>query len=171
MTSLPELHATAQRALEVAAAASERASGFVLRTSKLTGPLFVKILVLGWLSNPKASLEELAQVGAQLGVPITAQAIDSRFSARAALFVRQVLTEATRERITGVPAAVPLLSRFSAVYVMDGSIVTLPDELASLFPGHGGGRPKRDASPKEAGSNEGGSNEAGSNKAGSVSNG
>lgn len=145
MTTLPQLHAAAQQALETAAQAAERATGFVIRQSKLTGPLFVKILVLGWLANPHASLEELAQVGAQLALPITAQGIDARFSERAAWFLREVLSESTRQRITGLPAAIPLLERFTAVYVMDGSIVTLPAALASLFPGHGGGRPKPDA--------------------------
>ena len=39
-----------------------RASRFVQRESKMTGPLFVKTLVFGWAENPQATLENLAEV-------------------------------------------------------------------------------------------------------------
>jgi hypothetical protein len=39
-----------------------RETGFVRRTSKLSGAHFVQALVLGWLNNPNATLQQLAQM-------------------------------------------------------------------------------------------------------------
>src|SRR6266571_3119638 len=46
-------------------------SGFVQRRSKLTGPAFVQTLTFGWLSNPEATLEDLAQTASTVGVSIS----------------------------------------------------------------------------------------------------
>src|SRR5712692_8013820 len=69
-------------------------SGFVQRQSKLTGDVFVRTLTFGWLHNPDATLEELTQTAADLGVSISAQGLDQRFGPRAADCLQQVLTAA-----------------------------------------------------------------------------
>jgi hypothetical protein len=53
-----------------------RDSGFVRRRSKLTGDVFVRTLTFGWLHNPQATLEELAQAAADLGVAISPQGLE-----------------------------------------------------------------------------------------------
>lgn len=61
-----------------------RQTGFVQRASKLTGERFVQTLVLAWLKDPQATREALAQMAASLGVSITPQGLNDRFSESAA---------------------------------------------------------------------------------------
>ena len=89
--------------------------------------------------NPQATLEELAQTAAALGVSITPQALDQRFTAAACL--EQVLTAAISRVIAAEPVAIPLLARFPAVYLQDSSTIVLPDALASVWQGCGGTTP------------------------------
>jgi hypothetical protein len=115
-----------------------RPTGFVKRASKLTGPAFAQTTVLGWLKNPDASLEELTQVSAALGVAITPQGLDERFTREAADFMEQVLNAAVSEVVAaGTPVAIPLLARFGAVILQDSSIINLPDSLAEKWRGCG----------------------------------
>jgi hypothetical protein len=71
------------------------------------------------LGNPQASLEELTQTAATLGVEISPQALDQRFTMAAATCVQQVLDAALTRVITADPVAIPLLARFTAVSVQD----------------------------------------------------
>lgn len=137
MASIPQLSAAMERVLSTRAGEVGRLSGFVQRQSKLGGPVFAKTLVLGWLGNPEISLEGLAQVAAGLGVQVSPQAIDNRFTKEAAVFLKQLLEAGVRELICAEPVAVEVLSRFSAVYVDDGTVVALPDVLATEWKGTG----------------------------------
>jgi DDE family transposase len=114
-------------------------SGFVQRKSKLTGEIFVQTLAFGWLRDPDATLEELAQTAANLGVSISPQGIDQRFSARAADCLLRVLEEAVTRLLTADPVAIPVLQRFpGGVCLLDSTTLTLPDALASRWAGCGG---------------------------------
>jgi hypothetical protein len=116
-----------------------RATGCVQRRSKLSGAKFVQTLVFGWVANPEATYEELAQTAATLGVKITAQGVEQRFTEQAAQCVERVLQAAVRHVIAAAPVAIPLLQRFSAVYVDDSTQVQLPVALAQVWSGSGGG--------------------------------
>jgi hypothetical protein len=142
MTTVTELNEVVQRVLIRAADAVSRSSGFTKRTSKLSGPAFVQTLVLGWLAHPQATLEELAQTAATLGVPISPQGLDQRFTKEAADFLRSVLKRAIHEKVEAEPVPLPLLSRFRGVYLLDASQVTLPRELAEVWRGNGRDIPK-----------------------------
>jgi hypothetical protein len=124
--------------LTTPADAAAKATQFVQRTSPLGGATFSQTLVFGFLSNPQASLEEWAQTAATLGVPITPQALDQRFTPSASACLEQVLRAAMRRLITADPVAIPLLERFTAVYVQDSSTLGLPDALAAVWQGCGG---------------------------------
>lgn len=114
-------------------------SGFVQRQSKLTGDVFVRTLTFGWLHNPDATLEELAQTAGDLGVPISPQGLDQRFGPRAAACLEQVLDAAVTRVLATDPVAVPLLQRFpGGVSLMDSSTLVVPDSLADRWPGCGG---------------------------------
>jgi hypothetical protein len=95
-------------------------------------------LVFGFLGNPQASLEELAQTAATLGVPITPQALDQRFTPAAAACLEHVLRAAIIRVIAADPVAIPLLARFTAVSVQDSSTIVLPDALTAVWQGCGG---------------------------------
>jgi hypothetical protein len=124
--------------LTTTADAAAKATQFVQRTSPLGGATFSQTLIFGFLGNPQASLEELAQTAATLGVPITPQALDQRFTSAAAACLEQVLRAAMLRIITADPVAIPLLERFTAVYVQDSSTIVLPDALAAVWQGCGG---------------------------------
>jgi hypothetical protein len=126
------------RVLTVSPEQAGRVSGFVKRESKLTAAKFAQTTVLGFLSDPQTTLEQLAQMATAVGVPITRQAIEQRFTKEAAVLLECVLNAAVREVIASDPAAIPLLQRFSAVILQDSSIINLPDILAEVWRGCGG---------------------------------
>lgn len=143
MTTSPgDIAQALQTVFVTTAAEAARQTRFVQRESKLTGPLFVQTLTFGWLCNPHATLEELAQTAADLGVSISAQGLDQRFSRRAADFLLVVLQDAVSRVVTANPVAVPILHRFpGGVCLLDSTSLTLPDALAECWRGCGGKRP------------------------------
>src|SRR5438132_205563 len=115
-----------------------RRTRFRQRESKLTGSVFVQTLTFGWLENPDATLDELAQVAGSLGVPISAQGLDQRFGPRAADLLQQVLHDAVVRVISTDPVVVPVLQRFAGgVCVLDSTTLTLPEVFAGTWPGLG----------------------------------
>jgi len=112
-----------------------RRTGFVQRASKLTGAAFAQALVFGWLANPQASVEALAQAAAAVGVTISAQGLDQRFTEAAAVFLEDMLAAAVQTVIAADPVAIPLLERFTAVVLLDSSTLTLPAAVALWWPG------------------------------------
>src|SRR5919206_2190994 len=68
-----------------------RNTRFVQRESKLGGAHFVQTLVFTYLANPDATLEELSQTAAALGVTITVEGLTQRFTETAATFLQDVL--------------------------------------------------------------------------------
>lgn len=138
MVTIPQIAEAMQAVLTTVADKAARETRFVQRESKLGGAAFAQTLILGWLENPEATLEELSQTAAALGVVITPQGLDQRFSATAAQCLRHVLVAAVERVITAEPVAIPILQRFNGVYLDDSSTVTLPDELSELWKGCGG---------------------------------
>ena len=138
MTTIPQVACAMREILTTTADEAGRATRFVQRTSLLGGATFSQTLVFGFLGNPQASLEELTQTAAALGVEIRPQALDQRFTASAAACLKQVLDAAIAQMITAEPVAIALLERFTAVTVQDSSTIVLPDVLASVWQGCGG---------------------------------
>lgn len=114
-----------------------RSSGFVQRQSKMTAAVFVQTLVFGWLGNPNASREELSQAAALAGVVISVQGLDERLNEAAVGFLRAMVEETIGQVLYSEPAAIDILQRFNGVYVMDSTVIRLPDELASHWRGCG----------------------------------
>jgi len=116
-----------------------RTSGFVQRQSPFGGAELVQTLVFGWLANPQASLEALTQTAAALGVSLSAQGLDQRLGERAAEFLQQVLQQAVQQLVQADKVPLSVWAHFSGVYVQDSTTVTLPADLAEVWPGCGGG--------------------------------
>jgi hypothetical protein len=138
MTTITQVAQAMQTVLTVVAEKAARVTGFVQRESKLTGATFCQTLVFGWLANPQATLEELAQTAAIVGVEISPQGLDQRFTRAAAACLKQVLDVAVETVVTADAVAVPILQRFNGVYIQDGSTLVLPDALAEVWQGCGG---------------------------------
>lgn len=139
MTSIPQVAKALRTVLTRGANRAARATHFVQRRSKLSGAKFVQTLVFGWWANPAATYEELAQTAATLGVRISPQGLEPRFTARAAQCVERVLQAAVQQVIAAAPVAIPLLPRFTAVYIQDSTQVQLPAVWAPVWAGSGGG--------------------------------
>jgi len=135
MTTVADVTQALQALFTTTADRLARRSGFVQRASKLTGAAFVQALVFGWLANPQASVEALAQAAAAVGVAISAQGLDQRFTEAAAVFLEEMLAAAVQTVIAADPVAIPLLERFTAVVLLDSSTITLPAALALWWPG------------------------------------
>lgn len=138
MCSIPDVADALQSVLHDTANALARSSGFVQRASKLTGALFVQTLVFTWLSHAQATLEQMAQTAAALGLDISAQGLEQRFTQEAATLLQQVLEAALSTLLQAEGVALPLLERFAGVYLFDSTVIALPDGLARLWQGCGG---------------------------------
>jgi hypothetical protein len=114
-----------------------RDTRFVQRASKLGGAHFVQTLVFTYLANPNATLAELSQTAAALGVAITPEGLTQRFTAEAATFLQEVLAAAVTRTLAADPLAIPLLERFGGVYLEDSTSIGLPDALHDRWAGCG----------------------------------
>ncbi len=139
MTSLAQVAETMQHVLTTVAEEAARTTGCVRRPRVFDGARWVQTLVFGCLGTPRPSLSSLTQTAAALGVAVTPQALDQRFTAEAAACLEQVLAAAVAATVAADPVAVPLLRRFAGVYVLDSTSLALPVALAALWPGCGNG--------------------------------
>jgi hypothetical protein len=137
MASVAEIASAMKGLLSDTAQRLGRETKFVQRASKLDGARFAQSCVVGWLEHPDASLSQLSQSAASVGVAISPQGLDQRFDQEAAAFLRQLLEEASRLVVSADPTVLPVLSRFSAVQVQDSTTLTLPEGLAALWRGCG----------------------------------
>ena len=122
--------------------ACARRTGFVRRTSKLTGKVFVALVTIGTWSTRKTSLAQLAAKAAQLPTPIdiSPEALHQRMTRRAVAFLQALLQRAFTQFHTGSIVCDPeLFAPFSAVHIADSTGFALPVALKELFPGSGGG--------------------------------
>jgi hypothetical protein len=96
---------------------------------------FVQTLVLGWLRQTDASLNELAQSAQDLGISVTGSAIHERFGTAAVELWGRVLVGALRQ--VGPYPRLPMaaLESFTAIHVTDSTQIGLPKALLLEFQG------------------------------------
>lgn len=116
-----------------------KSSGVIQRKRKFRGHSLAQTFVFGWLANPRATLDELAQVAASCGAAVRPQAVAQRMTDKLAEFFKQLLEAAVGEVVAAAPVTPPLLQRFNGVYLQDSTVIRLPDELQDEYPGCGGG--------------------------------
>ena len=115
-----------------------RRTGVIKRQRKFSGSTLLKTVVLALLKCPNAKTDQFVTTAAQVGVLVTPEAVEKRFTPELVLFLRASLEHLLAHSMTASPAMIPLLKRFPVVEVGDSSTVTLPDEYAEEFPGCGG---------------------------------
>jgi hypothetical protein len=133
MTSIPQVVQAMQTVVTSVADQAGRATNCILREVKLRGSTFTQTLVFGFVAEKTATLEALAQTAAALGVRISPQGLDQRFTQEAAACLEQVCAAAVAQVSASTPVAIPILERFGAVEVQDSSTITLPPALADVF--------------------------------------
>lgn len=115
-----------------------RASKFVQRKSPISGEVFLKAMVLGFLEKPTASLNEIAQTCLEMGVDVTAQAIDERIGAASVVFIQSMFQQALQLFKNDQPLPLAILKQFSSINLVDSTTKALPDSMAEEYPGCGG---------------------------------
>ena len=115
MTRVPQIATAIKSLLKDAAWRLGRETQFVKQASKLDSAVFAQSCVWKWSEHPDASLTQLSQTAASVGVAITPQGLGQRFDQEAASFLRQLLEDASQRVLGAHPAVLPVLTRFSAV--------------------------------------------------------
>ena len=112
--------------------------GVIKRKRVFTGSSLVQSLVFGWLNQPQATGDQMAQMAARCQAPVTEQALDQRYTLELAQLLRRLVERGVGLMVTARPRALALLQRFPVVSLQDSTVVSLPDELKTLWPGCGG---------------------------------
>ncbi len=115
-----------------------RQTGFVKRDPKLDGPAFLRTMVFSIIEHEKISLNQLAQSSHDVGVEITPQGFDQRLSPESVAFMKEMFSQAIAHFRNKLPLPLAILQQFSHIYILDSTIVSLPESLATLYPGSGG---------------------------------
>lgn len=139
MITIPRMAKVVRKVFETEARDLARSMGVIQRERKLTGTKLALILVLGWLHQPQAGSSALARFAGTLGVSISKQGIEEHWTSQTAQWLYEVLLRAIGSLLSAKAVAVPLLRRFSSVYLEDGSSVVLPDALERSWQGCRGG--------------------------------
>lgn len=138
MTSIPRLSQQLETLFCREAIQLAKQAG--LRDRQWNGASLARLLVFGWLAHPHAGLSQLVTVARSMGIRTSKQALDAHFTERTATFLLSLLQQAVRLVVCGPVVTLPLLQRFRAVYIEDGSTIALPATLASIWRGCGGNR-------------------------------
>src|SRR5215467_6435078 len=121
--------------------ATARRTGFVKRTSKITGKLFLALVTLGSWSDAQSTIARFAAKLTQVmeQVDVSPEAIYQRMNKRALVFLQEMIRQAlAKVQALDHVCADGLFPAFTKVYLADSSGFGLPDSLAELFPGSGG---------------------------------
>jgi hypothetical protein len=95
------------------------------------------MLVFGFLNQPEASYTDLQQMMEFQEIHVSPQAIEERMTPQAAALMSRLLEEMVAMIVSGQESHFPVLQSFNGVYLQDGTIVTLPDELQEHWRGSG----------------------------------
>lgn len=96
------------------------------------------LLVLGWLQHPQAGPSALARFAGKLGISTSKQAVQEHFTMQTATWLLALLRQAVEYLVCAQAVSLPLLQRFRGVFVEDGSTISLPAVLKTVWRGCGG---------------------------------
>ena len=134
LTMLTECLATEH--LEAAA----RRTGFVKRTSKMTGKIFLALVTFGVWSDASTTCAPLAAKATPLDEPVAVspEAIYQRMHKRAQAFLQEMIQHAlAKTHAIEKVCDQAFCAYFTKVYLADSTGFALPDSLKETFPGSG----------------------------------
>jgi hypothetical protein len=118
-------------------------TGFVQRKSKMSGSIFLKTFVFGFLANSYSSLNDLVEFcKEQFGVEISTQGLDGRINSFCQIFMLDMLRLALISFFNKIQLPIEILKQFTAVNLTDSTTVSLPEKQYREFPGSGGAASK-----------------------------
>lgn len=114
----------------------------IRRSRKLSAESYAQGLVFGWLAHPDASYSQLQAMLALLGCEMSAAALEKRLSQpQSAVFFHALLEQMVSQCICGPEVDLAIFEQFDGVYLQDGTVIGLPNELEGLYRGFGGNTP------------------------------
>lgn len=119
--------------------ANEQAQA-VKRRRKLTPVTLAQSFIMALLAKPKADSEDVAKMAASLGIEISPQAMEQRYSTKLMEFFKALFEEMLSTVVKSEQALAPVLARFTEVKLIDSSVIALPNSIAEQYPGCGGSR-------------------------------
>lgn len=140
MSTIPQVSQAMQQLLTTAALDADAKLHYTKRPdrAKFTAATLAQTLVFGFLAHPDARIEQLAQTAARVGVDVSPQAIDQRFTLSTAAVLQEIIAHSLQHLVQAQGVAIPLLQRFTGVFVHDSTTIVLPDCLAEHWRGCGG---------------------------------
>jgi hypothetical protein len=117
---------------------AQNQSRVIRRKRKFCAQTLASTFVLGLLANPRASDDDLALTASDLGVEVSGQAIDQRYTESLATFFRALFTQMLGVVVRSQDSLAEILDRFSEVNLLDSSSVQLPDSMVGEFRSCGG---------------------------------
>lgn len=117
-----------------------REIGFEKRERKINATVFITSLICTVYTYGKITLSNISSIARQIDKKNDAseQAFEKKFTKKAVEFIQAMFAIVMKENIEGANAIIPLLSAFTAVYILDSTTVSLPESLKKQFPGSGG---------------------------------
>lgn len=106
-------------------------TGFIVRQRQLTGSGFAQGQVFTWMYEPQATRKQLHQSLLEVGLVVSPQGLDQRFTPCAVTFMRALLEEALTMLVSS-DSKRAVLAGFNGVYVTDTSHVTWGDQQLKL---------------------------------------
>ena len=127
MDIIAKVGAALQQLLGTVADQVAAATQIIVRQRKFTGLSLAQTFVLGFLRNPEASDEDLAQMAMTCGVDVTPQAIEQRQTPKLVAFFEHLFRQAVQVVVASDKALAEILERFSSVILLDSTSITVPD--------------------------------------------
>lgn len=143
MSTIPQVSQAMQQLLTTSAQDADAKLHYTKRPdrAKFTAATLTQTLVLGFLAHPDATVEQLAQSAARVGVDVSPQAVDQRFTFATAALLQEIVTSSLQHLIGVDGVAIPILQRFSGIRIHDSTTIVLPDSLVEQWRGCGGSSP------------------------------
>lgn len=138
MTSIPRLSRILRKLFFSEARELAREHGVIQRKRVFSGASLLQLFVFGWLKHPQAGPSSLARFAGGLGLKLSKQAIEERFTMQTADWLLAVLRRGVQWLVCAQAVSIPLLQRFTAVLLEDGSTISLPAALKQVWRGCGG---------------------------------
>lgn len=137
--NIPEVMKNVRELMQEEADELGKSSGFIKRQRKFSGSSYAQMLVFGSIGEPALSYTDMKQYAKLAGTEVSAQGISARFTKEGAQFLSELLERAVNRVVESQASEViPILNKFTGVYIRDSSVISLPLSLKKMWPGVGG---------------------------------
>lgn len=138
MASLSNVVGALQATFGPAAEQANLQTQVVKRRRKFTPVTLAQSFIMALLAKPHAGAQEIATMAATLGVEVSPQAVEQRYTAALGKFFETLFHQMLKTVVHAEQSLAPILDRFTEVRLIDSSVIALPSSLADQYPGCGG---------------------------------